>query len=54
MSDRTEDKTRELAGKAEEAAGRATGNERWVAEGKAEQDAAKSRSEDRKPGDPGR
>ncbi|MDT7804869.1 MAG: hypothetical protein QOI78_8302 [Actinomycetota bacterium] len=54
MSERTEDFTRKLAGEVEEAAGQATGNERWVAEGKAEQDAAKSRPEDAKPGDPGR
>jgi uncharacterized protein YjbJ (UPF0337 family) len=54
MSDRTRDKTRELAGKAEEAAGQATGNERWVAEGKSEQDAAGNRPENGKPGPTGR
>lgn len=53
MSDRDKDKARELAGKIEETAGQATGNESWVAEGKAEQDAAKDRPEDGKPGDTG-
>jgi uncharacterized protein YjbJ (UPF0337 family) len=54
MSDRTRDKARELAGKIEQVAGQATGNERWVAEGKTEQDAAQDRPEDGKTGDTGR
>jgi uncharacterized protein YjbJ (UPF0337 family) len=34
------DRADELAGKVEEAAGQATGNEQWVAEGKRRQEAA--------------
>jgi uncharacterized protein YjbJ (UPF0337 family) len=55
MSDRIGDGAAELAGKAEEIAGQATGNERWVAEGKRERDAAREPStpeqsaEDREP-----
>ncbi|GAB2772937.1 CsbD family protein [Amycolatopsis magusensis] len=37
MSDKAENKTDELKGKAKEAVGDATGNEQWQAEGKAEQ-----------------
>jgi hypothetical protein len=44
MSDRIGDEAAGLAGKAEEIAGQATGNERWVAEGKREQDAAREPS----------
>jgi hypothetical protein len=55
MSDRIGDGAAELAGKAEEIAGQATGNERWVAEGKRAQDAARepaapeASAEDRNP-----
>jgi hypothetical protein len=41
MSDRIRNGAAGLAGKAEEIAGQATGNERWVAEGKRGQDAAR-------------
>jgi uncharacterized protein YjbJ (UPF0337 family) len=41
MSDRIGDGAAGLAGKAEQIAGQATGNERWVVEGKREQDAAR-------------
>ncbi|UJW31979.1 CsbD family protein [Saccharothrix sp. AJ9571] len=37
MSDKAENKTDELKGKAKETVGDATGNEQWQAEGKAEQ-----------------
>jgi uncharacterized protein YjbJ (UPF0337 family) len=45
MTEEAGDRVRGWAGKVEEVAGQATGNENWVAEGKREQDAARERPE---------